>query len=74
MRTSTTKVAKAREHADAGEYDQAAELQAELAIEDRDGDIGYAERMRWEETFGVLERAGATGKVREALRARRVCS
>lgn len=52
------KVANARAHADAGELEEAATLVLELAIADRAGDIGYAERMRWHETVGVLERAG----------------
>lgn len=56
--TAAEKVAKAREHASAGEHAEAARLLHELAIEDRQGDIGYAERMRWHETAGALERAG----------------
>lgn len=52
------KVAMARALADAGRYDESAALLYELGVADRKGDIGYAERMRWNETAGVLERAG----------------
>lgn len=56
--SAAEKVAKARAHVDAGELDAAAALVLELAIADRDGDIGYVERMRWHETMGALDRAG----------------
>ena len=56
--TSAEKVARARALADAGEHAEAAALLLALAMEDRNGDIGYAERMRWHETSGALERAG----------------
>lgn len=56
--TTTERVALARTLADAGQYREAALILRELAEIDRNGDIGYAERMRWHETLGVLERAG----------------
>jgi len=56
--TTAEKVEKARVYADAGSHEEAAALLYDLAVEDRAGDIGYAERMRWYEVVGVLERAG----------------
>lgn len=57
MKSATERVRDARALADVGDHEGAAELLYGLAVEDRTGDIGYAERMRWHETVGVIERA-----------------
>ena len=56
--TTAERVALARQLADAGQHRDAALILRDLAEIDRDGDIGYVERMRWHETLGVLESAG----------------